>query len=77
MTEQNHTLDFESSLTELETLVQSLEQDNLSLDKSLATFEQGIKLSRTCQAALDQAEQKVSILLGETEQPFNPPSTGE
>ncbi|GLQ33436.1 exodeoxyribonuclease VII small subunit [Litoribrevibacter albus] len=71
MTDQNKNLDFEASLTELEQLVQSLENDNLSLDKSLATFEQGIKLSRTCQQALDQAEQKVSILLGETEQPFD------
>lgn len=71
MTNQNNNPDFEASLSELETLVQSLENDNLSLDKSLATFEKGIKLSRACQQALDKAEQKVSILLGETEQPFD------
>jgi len=71
MTDKNNDINFEASLNELEKLVQSLENDNLSLDQSLATFEKGVKLSRTCQNALDQAEQKVSILLGETEQPFN------
>jgi len=71
MTDKNNDINFEASLNELEKLVQSLENDNLSLDQSLATFEKGVKLSRTCQNALDQAEQKVSILLGEAEQPFN------
>lgn len=71
MTDIKNDINFEASLDELEKLVQSLENDNLSLDQSLATFEKGIKLSRTCQSALDQAEQKVTILLGETEQPFD------
>ena len=71
MTNTKNDINFEASLDELEKLVQSLESDNLSLDQSLATFEKGITLSRTCQKALDQAEQKVTILLGETEQPFD------
>ncbi|HEU4655036.1 MAG TPA: exodeoxyribonuclease VII small subunit [Steroidobacteraceae bacterium] len=63
--------DFERSLTELEALVEKLEQGDLSLDESLKCFERGVQLTRTCQAALKQAEQKVEILLrrsGEPEQ---------
>lgn len=56
-------LDFEQSLTELQTLVERLENGELSLEDSLSTFEQGIALTRDCQAALSQAEQKVNILL--------------
>lgn len=63
--------DFESSLTELEALVEKLEQGDLSLDESLKCFERGVQLTRICQTALKQAEQKVEILLrrsGEPEQ---------
>lgn len=55
--------DFEQSLAELQTLVERLESGELSLEDSLATFEQGIRLTRKCQDALAQAEQKVQILL--------------
>jgi exodeoxyribonuclease VII small subunit len=55
--------DFERSLTELEALVEKLEQGDLSLDESLKCFERGVQLTRICQAALKQAEQKVEILL--------------
>ncbi len=57
--------DFEQSLAELQTLVERLESGELSLEDSLAAFEQGIRLTRECQGALGQAEQKVQILLGE------------
>jgi exodeoxyribonuclease VII small subunit len=77
MTKNTKEVNFEASLSELENLVQSLENDDLSLDQSLATFEKGVKLSRSCQNALDQAEQKVSILLGETEQPFDKKSLAD
>jgi len=63
--------DFERSLTELEALVEKLEQGDLSLDESLKCFERGVQLTRVCQTALKQAEQKVEILLrrsGEPEQ---------
>ena len=53
---------FEGALEELETLVDTLEQGELTLEQSLAAFERGIKLTRTCQKALDTAEQKVRIL---------------
>ncbi|MDG1582175.1 exodeoxyribonuclease VII small subunit [Pseudomonas sp. GOM6] len=67
--------DFETSLAELQTLVERLESGELSLEDSLGAFEQGIRLTRDCQAALAQAEQKVQILLerdGELEEaPFD------
>ena len=55
--------DFEHSLAELQALVERLESGELSLEDSLTAFEQGIGLTRECQAALAQAEQKVQIIL--------------
>lgn len=60
--------DFERSLAELETIVELLEQGDLSLDDSLKQFERGVQLTRVCQGALKQAEQKVEILLRKTGQ---------
>ncbi|BCG65057.1 MAG: exodeoxyribonuclease VII small subunit [Methyloprofundus sp.] len=54
---------FEDSLKELEVIVEQLEQGDISLEESLKSFEQGVKLTRTCQKALQDAEQKVQILL--------------
>lgn len=54
--------DFERSLEELESLVQKMEQGDQSLDESLAAYERGIALYRQCQAALEQAEQRVRLL---------------
>ena len=53
----------EKSLSELEELVEELESGDLPLDKAMKKFEAGIKLTRGCQAALKEAEQKVEILL--------------
>ena len=53
---------FEKSITELETLVEAMESGDMNLETSLKSFEQGINLTRTCQQALDEAEQKVQIL---------------
>lgn len=53
----------EKSLAELEALVQRLEEGELSLEAALKEFEKGVKLTRECQAALKEAEQKVEILL--------------
>ena len=55
--------DFESALRELESLVEKMEQGDLSLEDSLKHFERGVILSRTCQQALRVAEQKVEILM--------------
>jgi exodeoxyribonuclease VII small subunit len=54
---------FEESLAALEKLVEQMEQGDLSLEDSLQHFEQGVKLSRSCQQALREAEQKVAILM--------------
>ena len=54
---------FESSLKELEQIVEQLEAGDLPLEQSLELFERGVRLSRECQRRLDEAEQKVEILL--------------
>jgi len=54
---------FESALEELEELVEQMEQGELSLEDSLKHFERGVALTRACQQALKDAEQKVQILL--------------
>ncbi|MCC6133788.1 MAG: exodeoxyribonuclease VII small subunit [Candidatus Contendobacter sp.] len=54
---------FEAALAELEQMVGQLEQGELPLDEALQRFEQGVALTRTCQTALRQAEQKVEQLL--------------
>jgi len=63
MARKKATLDFEQSLADLQTLVERLENGELSLEDSLTAFEQGIRLTRECQNALTQAEQKVQVLL--------------
>ena len=70
--------DFEQSLRELEQIVQEMEQGELSLEDSLKYFERGIELTRSCQATLRLAEQKVEQLLEKNGQfaivPFDTPS---
>lgn len=66
---------FEESLQQLETLVNTMEQGDLSLEDSLKAFETGIKLTHDCQTQLTEAEQKVQLLLEEqgqlTRQPLD------
>lgn len=61
-------VDFETSLAELENLVAQMEVGDISLDESLQHFERGILLTRQCQQALKNAEQKVQILLKDTKE---------
>jgi exodeoxyribonuclease VII small subunit len=74
---QQETLAFEKSLKELEALVTKMEQGNLSLEESLQHFERGIQLTRTCQQALKEAEQKVEILLNKSGQDDIAPFTSD
>ena len=60
---QQQAAPFEQSLKELETLVEKMEQGDLSLEESLQHFERGVQLTRACQQALKEAEQKVETLL--------------
>ncbi len=54
---------FEEALEELERIVAQMEQGEISLEDSLKAFERGIHLTRTCQQALQEAEQKVQQLV--------------
>lgn len=65
MAKAKKTIDFEQALDQLETLVDDMENGDLTLEQSLQAFEQGIKLTRDCQSALSQAEQKVEMLTAE------------
>ncbi len=60
---------FENAIEQLEELVEALEEDDLSLEESLKAFENGIKLTRECQVALEKAEQRIQILTQENELP--------
>ncbi len=57
--------DYETALAELEQLVERLEHGGLPLEQSLKDFERGVELTRLCQNALQQAEQKVELLISE------------
>jgi exodeoxyribonuclease VII small subunit len=63
MARKKTAVDFEQSLGSLQALVERLESGDLSLEESLAAFEQGVALTRDCQQALSQAEQKVQQLM--------------
>ncbi len=55
--------DFESALKSLEDIVVQLEAGDLTLDRALELFEEGIKVSRFCSSKLDEAERKVEVLV--------------
>lgn len=57
------TINLEKALADLETIVEELESGDLPLEKAMKKFEEGVKLTRNCQTALREAEQKVEILL--------------
>lgn len=63
MAKKSKTPDFESALHELESIVERMEKGELTLEESLLQFERGVLLTRTCQQSLQDAEQKVQILL--------------
>lgn len=65
----------DEALAELESLVETMESGDLSLEAAMQKFERGIELTRYCQTALKDAEQKVDILMKKTldaeAQPFD------
>lgn len=67
MAKKPENLSFEDSLSELERIVADLEQGEISLDDALKQFERGINLVRHSQSKLEQAQQKVAILLNQNE----------
>ena len=66
MVKKEEKFDFEKALAELEKLVETMEAGDMSLEDSLKQFERGVALTRSCQKALADAEQKVQILLQNT-----------
>lgn len=73
------TVDLEKSLAELEGIVELLETGEQPLEKSLRDFERAVRLSRECETALKDAEQRVQVLLGGGLQDFagEPPGAGD
>lgn len=66
-TKQPEKMTFEESVDELEGIIAQLETGETNLEDSLKQFERGITLARASQTKLQQAEQKVSILLNQQE----------
>jgi exodeoxyribonuclease VII small subunit len=54
--------DFESAIAELESIVKTLEEGDLALEKSLDLFERGVQLSRFCHSKLEDAERRIEML---------------
>ena len=69
MAKKPKSFNFEKSLAELETLVETMENGEISLEDSLKHFERGISLTRACQQALEEADQKVKILMEKDNSP--------
>ena len=70
-------INFEASLEQLEQLVDQMEDGELSLEESLKAFEQGVKLTRDCQQALQDAEQKVQLLMEQNSELVTEPFAAE
>ncbi len=73
---------FEDAMKRLEKIVSDLETGDLPLEKSLEIFEEGMRLVRFCSKKLDEAEQKVNILIKDSEgryveKPFEPEDNGK
>ncbi len=56
-------LAFEAALERLEDLVRRLETGDLELEEALATFEEGVTLTRQCAARLEDAERRIEQLV--------------
>ena len=54
---------FEEQISELEKIINELENGNLNLDDSVVKFEEGMKISKECNKMLENAEKKITILL--------------
>lgn len=69
-------LKFEEAIKKLEDIAKELESGELGLDESVAKFEEGMNLSKTCTKMLNEAEKKINILIsneeGISEESFTP-----
>ena len=80
MNNEEKEMTFESAIAQLEEIVRLLESGSAPLDESLALFEEGVGLVKLCNARLDNAEQKVKLLVknpdGSVEEADMPPMNG-
>jgi exodeoxyribonuclease VII small subunit len=70
MSKQSKQVDFESAMAELELLIVQMEQNDLSLEAALKNFEKGVSLTRLCASSLNDAEQRIKILMQGIEKDF-------
>ena len=61
-------LKFEDTLSKLQSIIQKLESDSLSLEKMVYYFEDGMKLMKICRAQLDEVENRISTLVKENDE---------
>jgi exodeoxyribonuclease VII small subunit len=58
---------YEKALKNLEDIVKEIESGDLPLEQAIRKFEEGIRLSRFCSQILDETEQKITILLKDSD----------
>ena len=76
MTKEDKQMHFEEAFKRLEQIVGNLESGDLSLEESMKLFEEGIRLTEACKSRLEDAEQKIQLLLKNSDGIFNDFSDG-
>ncbi|PWK11514.1 exodeoxyribonuclease VII small subunit [Tumebacillus permanentifrigoris] len=74
---QHEETTFEQALERLEQIVRAMEAGDLPLEQAIAEFQEGMSLARVCREKLDQAEQKIEMLVQEAGQLTKKPFTTE
>jgi exodeoxyribonuclease VII small subunit len=67
MTKEDKEMQFEEAFKRLEAIVENLESGDLSLEESMKLFEEGIGLTEACKSRLEDAEQKIKLLLKDSD----------
>jgi exodeoxyribonuclease VII small subunit len=81
MNEEKKEIEFESALKKLETIVENLENGDLSLEAALKQYEEGVRMADICSKRLNDAQKKVEVLMKTSggklkAAPFSPPAGG-
>jgi len=67
MAKKDKQIQFEEAFKRLDDIVTKLESGDLSLEDSMTLFEEGIILTKTCKSRLEAAEQKIQLLLKDSD----------